>query len=119
MVKIRINDAIAYAKASGKRVRKVEIAQMLWKDSRRQTAHANMVNLCNGKTRLVNIEFIPTLCRELGVSADYLFGLTDEPTTEAELSAAIRESPGAKLMEKIKEILPELDDAREIIAQTE
>ena len=39
----------------------------------------NFLNLKTGRSKKVDIENVPTIRRILGVSADFLFGLTDVP----------------------------------------
>lgn len=87
MSNFKFNEAFLYAKRNGKRARKIELAQILWEDASRDTARANMANLVSGRTKRIEIKDIPTICDYLGVSADYLFGLTDYPTKSAEYDA--------------------------------
>ena len=37
----------------------------------------NFRNLIGGKSKKINIGDVPFICKTLGVSADYLFGLSD------------------------------------------
>lgn len=39
----------------------------------------NLLNLADGRSKKIGIDQIEIICRELGVSADYLFGLSDIP----------------------------------------
>lgn len=80
MAEIRLNEAFAFAKDSGKKVMKKSLAAELWPGSRPKTAHANISNLCNGKTKKIDIGAVPVICKALGVSADYLFGIDEAPT---------------------------------------
>lgn len=81
MENFRLKEAVEYAKQN-QRVRKKELAQTMWKNSRPKTAATNFTNLITGKTKMIEIDFIPFLCKELGVTADFLFGLESEPTRE-------------------------------------
>lgn len=90
MEKFRLNEAVEYAKKN-QRVRKKELAQIMWKNSRPKTAATNFTNLITGKTKMIDIEHIPFLCKELGVTADFLFGLEPEPTRESSDLAKRRE----------------------------
>lgn len=82
MQKLRIYEAIEFAKGQGKRVRKMELAKMLWEDSSQSALKANFANLAKGRTKKVNIDAIPLLCKELGVSADFIFGLSEKPNVK-------------------------------------
>ena len=101
MEKIKLNEAFAYAKANGNKTKKIDLAKILWSDSSAKTAHANFSNLCSGKTKKIDIEAVPVICEKLGVTADYLFGISKEPTREKELS---------ELRAKILEYLDKWDE---------
>lgn len=77
----RLKEAIAYAKEKGLlgKKQKKELAQALWPNSTPRAAYMNFLNLKTGRSKKVDIEKVPTICRILGVSADFLFGLTDVP----------------------------------------
>ena len=76
---IRITEAITYAKEKGLlgKKQKAELAQALWPTAR--AAYMNFLNLETGKSKKIDVATVPVLCNMLGVSADYLFGLTDTP----------------------------------------
>lgn len=77
-MKIRIDEALAKAKYNGKAVLKKDLAAKLWPDSSEISQQVNLSNLCAGRTTKISPEWILILCSELGVSADYLFGLSNE-----------------------------------------
>lgn len=78
---IRITEAITYAKEKGLlgKKQKAELAQALWPNSTARAAYMNFLNLETGKSKKIDVATVPVLCNMLGVSADYLFGLTDTP----------------------------------------
>lgn len=106
MQNFKLNEAFAYAKEKGNKIMKRDLAQALWKKSRLKTALANLSNLCNGKTKKVDIEAVPTICATLGVSSDFLFGISLYPTKEAEIQG-LRErlASMAMLLEEIKQLV--------------
>lgn len=75
---IRVEQAIARAKAEGKIVKKKDIAKMLWPDSSEAAQQVNMTKLCNGKLQKVKPEWIVAICNATGCSPDYLIGMRDE-----------------------------------------
>ena len=75
---IRINEAIGYAWANGKHVRKIDLARLLWPDSSRFSQNINMNNLCSGKTKMISPEFVEIICRETGVTPNFLFNMDIE-----------------------------------------
>lgn len=77
----KLNEAIAHAKEKGLVGKKelTSLAEVLWPGSKKHSAYVNFLNLKTGRTKKVDIENVPTICRILGVSADFLFGLTDVP----------------------------------------
>lgn len=106
MDNFKLSDAFVYAKNNGNKVMKRDLAKILWEDSREKTAVANISNLCNGKTKKIDIEAVPIICEKLGITADYLFGLTHNPTREGELE---------ELREKVNALLDKWDaDAKEL-----
>lgn len=78
---IRITEAINYAKEKGLlgKKQKADLAQALWPNSNPKAAYMNFLNLETGKSKKIDVATVPVLCSMLGVSADYLFGLTDTP----------------------------------------
>lgn len=75
---IRIEQAIARAKDEGRAIMKKDIAAHLWPDAPETTQVVNMTNLCSGKTKRVEPEWIAIICKMTGVSADFLVGLSNE-----------------------------------------
>lgn len=74
---IRIEQAIARAKDEGRAVMKKEIAAMIWPDAPETTQQVNMTNLCSGKTKRIEPEWLVIIATMTGVSADFLVGLKD------------------------------------------
>ena len=74
----RIDEAICRAKANGKKVKKKELAAKLWPDSSEAAQQVAMTALCTGRKQKVNPDWVVTICKETGVSADFLFGLTND-----------------------------------------
>ena len=75
---LRIEEAIARAKANGKKVLKKDIAAKLWPDSVESAQQVNMTKLCNGRTASINPEWVVVVCEMTGCRSDFLFGLTNE-----------------------------------------
>lgn len=74
---LRINEAIAAARAQGRRVLKKDIAARLWPDSTPEAQKVNMHALCTGETRRVDPDWVREICLLTGCTADYLLGLSD------------------------------------------
>ena len=77
MAVLRINEAIERAKQNGKIILKIDLAGKLWPESTRTTQKVNISRLSSGKTKNVEPEQVEILCRELGCSADFLFGIEE------------------------------------------
>lgn len=75
---IRIEAAIARAKENGRTVKKKEIAARLWPNSTEVAQQVNMTRLCSGKTPRIGADWPNIICEMTGVSADFLFGLTND-----------------------------------------
>lgn len=75
---LRIEEAIARAKANGTKVLKKDIAAKLWPDSVESAQQVNMTKLCNGRTASIKLEWVVVVCEMTGCTADFLFGLTNE-----------------------------------------
>lgn len=75
---LRIEEAIARAKANGTKVLKKDIAAKLWPDSVESAQQVNMTKLCNGRTTSIKPEWVVVVCEMTGCTADFLFGLTNE-----------------------------------------
>lgn len=78
MATLRINEAIARAESNGKKVFKKDLAARIWANSKPETQMVNMTNLATGVTKKVNPEWIKIICEELGCTADFLFGLSND-----------------------------------------
>lgn len=100
MFKLResINEAIA----EGRLHSKSELARILWGGSSNRSAYMNYNNLASGKSKKIDIDAVPVICEKLGVSADYLFGLSDIPRPNEALD---------NLKESIKENLEAINIA--------
>ena len=77
-MKLRINEAIALAESRGKKIIKKDLAKKIWPNSRPEAQAMNMTNLATGATKKVNPDWVVTICKETGVSADFLFGLKED-----------------------------------------
>lgn len=75
---IRLEEAIARARANGKKVLKKDIAAKLWPNGNESVQQVNMTKLCAGKTWKVAPEWVEIICEMTGCSADFLFGLSNE-----------------------------------------
>ena len=75
MPMIRIEQALAVAKENGRKIAKKDIAAMLWPNATQAAQQVNMTNLCSGKTSRIDPDWVPIICRECGVSADFLFNV--------------------------------------------
>lgn len=75
---IRIEQALARAKEQGKKVRKKDLAAMLWPDSAPVAQQVNMTGLCSGKTTKINPDWVPIICEMTGCTADFLFGISND-----------------------------------------
>lgn len=83
---IRLKEALLYANRNGKNYNKQEFAQLLWTDNKKpKSAYMNLLNLESGKSKTIDISQIAVICKECGVSADYLFGLTELPNYNASM----------------------------------
>ena len=85
----RIKEALAYAKEVGLINKDYELANKLWSDSSEKSAYMNLRNLIRGKSKKINIGDVPYICKTLGVSADYLFGLSEFRTNKEEKETII------------------------------
>lgn len=80
--KLRIDEALAYAKRNGKNILKKEIASELWEGSEATSAYINFNRLCSGKTQKVSISVINKICKITGVSPNFLFGYDEKQSNE-------------------------------------
>lgn len=109
MSKLNLNEAVKYANRE-RRVKKYELAQVLWPNSSVETAHTNFSNLANGKSKKIDIDAVPVLCRELGVSADFLFKLTNYPKNPTQEEIGALNDKTHRLAETIGVSHPELQE---------
>ena len=77
-MKLRINEAIALAESRGKKIYKKDLAKKIWPNSRPEAQAMNMTNLATGATKKVSPDWVVTICKETGVSADFLFRLKED-----------------------------------------
>lgn len=75
MAALKVNEAIALAEAMGRKIMKKDLAAKIWPNSRPEAQAVNMTNLCSGVTKKVNPDWIITICRETGCTADFLLGI--------------------------------------------
>ena len=75
MAALKVNEAIALAEAMGRKIMKKDLAEKIWPNSRPESQVVNMSNLCSGVTKKINPDWIITICRETGCTADFLFGI--------------------------------------------
>lgn len=77
MKNFRIEEAIAIARSEGKKIRKKDLAVKLWPETDSEAARqVNMSNLCGGRVKRIQPEWIDIICEECGCSADFLLGRT-------------------------------------------
>lgn len=76
-MRIKLNEAIALSASKGKKVKKRELAAKMWPNSNSSAQAVNMANLCNGTTKRFDPDWIVIICRELGCTSDFLFGIND------------------------------------------
>lgn len=79
MAKIRLEEALIYAKEHGRQVLKKDLAAKMWPDSSEPAQQVNMTNLCNGRRTSVEPEWVQIICKECGCTADFLFGIDEQP----------------------------------------
>lgn len=75
---IRIDEAIARAKAQGNKVMKKELAARLWPNSTESAQMVNMTHLCTGRTVAIKPEWQNIICDVTGCTADFLIGRTND-----------------------------------------
>lgn len=74
----RVEEAIARAKQSGRKITKKELAAELWPEAQESSQIINICKLCKGTTKRIDPEWVPKICQICGVSADFLFGITND-----------------------------------------
>lgn len=75
---IRIEEAIARAKRQGKKIKKKELAALLWPDSTPAAQQVNMTSLCAGKTTKINPDWVAIICEATGCTANFLLGMSND-----------------------------------------
>lgn len=103
MGNFRLSESFEHAKVKGNGVKKLDLAKILWPDSKDKAAHTNMSNLIHGNVKKIDIAAVPVICEKLGVTADYLFGIANEPTRSEEYE---------KLRARVIELLDKWDNDR-------
>lgn len=89
MSTFRLKESLLYAKENGLTKSKKEIARIIWPESGEVCARVNMSNLESGRCKRIETKNVAVLCGILGVSADYLFGLTNNPCPVSSASMAV------------------------------
>lgn len=72
---LRIIEALAYAQVHGKKINKGELAEKLFPETNKACQYQKLQHLISGRTLRVKPETVVIICKETGVSADYIFGL--------------------------------------------
>lgn len=72
--RLRIDEAIAYAKLNGKEVLKKELARRLFPGKNEVTQQVCMTNICRGKTKRFDPMWIDIICEECGCTPNFLLG---------------------------------------------
>lgn len=73
-MRLRIEEAIAYAKLNGKTVLKKDLASKMFPECNEQTAVVNFGNVISGRTQRIKIDWVRIICTECNVSPNFLFG---------------------------------------------
>lgn len=72
-MQILINEAIAHAKASGRKVLKSDIARAIWPNCCPKAQCVYMSKLLRGGFKTFRAEWIPIICEKTGVTPNFLF----------------------------------------------
>ena len=83
----RLKECMNRATENGLLGKKRDLAQTIWAGSSEKSARMNLSNLSNGKSQRIDIRAVPIICAKLGVTDDYLFGISDNPTPDASRQA--------------------------------
>ncbi len=75
---IRVEEAIARAKQQGVKITKKELAAKMWPGVTEVGQQVNMTNLCSGKTKRIDPEWVKIVCEATGVSAEFLLGMSND-----------------------------------------
>lgn len=76
-MRLRINEAIAAAKLNGKDVTKKHLSKLFFPNSTDQSRITLMTKVCSGKLQRVNPEWIGIICKECGVTANFVLGIKE------------------------------------------
>lgn len=74
---IRLKEAFEWAKAHGKVKTAKEFAMRVWTGVPAKSAYMNFNNMCTGRVNSITPGLAKAISRELGVSTDYLLGVSD------------------------------------------
>lgn len=77
MGNLKIKESLAYATAMGKEIDKRDLAAKVFPEASPDCQYQKFQHLLAGRTLRVKPETVVIICQETGVSADFLFGLTD------------------------------------------
>lgn len=78
MAKLKIDEAIAFARLNGKKLTKTNIAARIWPESSPLSRRQNMTNLCTGKTDKVNPKWVEIICEMTGCDANFLLNIKSQ-----------------------------------------
>jgi len=73
--RIRIREAIAHAKHNGKKIVRRKLATKMFLNTTEHSAYTCFNNYETGRTTKLDRRQVSVLCRELGVDANFLFGI--------------------------------------------
>lgn len=76
MTKLKIEEALAYATAHGRKIDKTKLAAKMFPEASTACRYQKFQHLLAGRIKRVKPETVVIICKECGVTADYLFGLT-------------------------------------------
>ena len=68
MGNFRLVESFDRAKEKGNGVRKLDLAKILWPESKDKAAHTNMSNLIHGKVKKIDISAVPIICERLRIT---------------------------------------------------
>lgn len=74
---IRLREAFEYAKEKGRVKTMTEFAQRVWKESSPKGAYMNLNNMMTGRVNSITPGLAKAISKELGVSTDFLLGVSD------------------------------------------
>lgn len=72
--RIRITEAIEYAKSQGRKIKKMDLAGKVFTFTSQRSAVVRLINYEKGHSTNIDRQKVGILCKELGVDANYLFG---------------------------------------------